>query len=409
LALRLKHSASFQQQIKNIEDLYRQDSLAATPSGKATIQRAVDSIATAAAEYAADEDAGRPVVMWATNGPHRWFGLSMPRSGYAIDNPDNVYRSIPIDGAARYEIRGKIKRPGPAQETFVLFRSIPGVTEAMNKEGRMVELAGLQSGKMVIGPDDTFTISVDSDPANGRANHMQSQADNPHLHLLVRDTLADWAKENPIALDVRRLAGPPLRPAASEQQLEVRAGEILAALGPYWLAWTHRIIYAQPTNQIMTPWTRATNWGFTAYGNFSLPAGEAWVVTLHPLGAAYLGFQIADPWGVSLEYATRNGSLTQAQARPNADGTYTYVVAARDPGVYNWIDTGGLSAGTFQLRWQELPANVASASDGVRSVQMVNLKDLKTTLPAETVFVTAKERNAQLAARKESYQRLLEN
>jgi hypothetical protein len=191
--------------------------------------------------------------------------------------------------------------------------------------------------------------------------------------------------------------------------LAARARDILAAMGPYWLSWTKRILYSKPVNEVMTPWRRATNWGFTAYGNFTFAKDEAWVLTAQSLGAAYLGFQLADPWGVSLDYVTRTSSLTQAQARPNNDGTYTYVVAATDPGVYNWIDTGGLSAGTFQFRWQELPENVTSAAEAIRSAQVVKLANLKSVLPAETVFVTAAERKAQLKMRQASYSRLLAN
>jgi hypothetical protein len=409
LVLRLKKAAPMQDEIKKVEELYRGDSLADTPDGKATVHRAVDSLATAAAQYAANEDADRPQVMWAVNGPHKWFGFEMPRSGYGIDNPDNIYRMMPISGAARYEIRGKVGKVGPAQETFVLYSSIPGVGEAMNKEGRMIELAGLQLDKMQVNSDGTFVISVDSEPANGRANHMQTQSDNPHMHLLVRDTLADWSTQSPVALDIRRLSGPPVRPAESEPQMAARARDILAAMGPYWLSWTKRILYSKPVNEVMTPWRRATNWGFTAYGNFSLAKDEAWVLTASSLGAAYLGFQLADPWGVSLDYVTSTSSMTQAQARPNADGTYTYVVAAEDPGVYNWIDTGGLNAGTFQFRWQALPASVTTAAEGIRSVKVVKLATLKSVLPADTKFATAEERKAQLKAREASYNRLLAN
>lgn len=46
--------------------------------------------------------------------PHRWFGLDVPRSGYGIDNPDNVYHNFMVDGAARYDVHGRFPRVGPA-------------------------------------------------------------------------------------------------------------------------------------------------------------------------------------------------------------------------------------------------------------------------------------------------------
>jgi hypothetical protein len=84
------------------------------------------------------------------------------------------------------------------------------------------------------------------------------------------------------------------------------------------------------------------------------------------------------------------------------------VVAARDPGVYNWLDTGGLNEGTYQTRWQALPPGVTSADKAVRDVRIVKLIELKGVLPTETVFVNAAERKKQLAIRAASYARRLE-
>src|SRR3546814_18421864 len=59
-------------------------------------------------------------------------------------------------------------------------------------------------------------------------------------------------------------------------------------------------------------------------------------------GADYIGFQITDPWTLRPETVLRISSLNKTQAKPNPDGSYTYVIALQDPGVANWIDTAGL-------------------------------------------------------------------
>ena len=409
LSLRLLASAPMQRELNRLEALYRADVSAGTPSGLSTIRRAVDSTAMAAAEYAANEDTDRPTVLWDTNAPHTWFGLNVPGSGYAIDNPDNVYRTVSLNGAARYEVYGKIKYPAPAQQTFMLYSSIPGVTPTMNKAGHMMELGFLDLNKMSVAPDGTFTIIIDSAPADGRPNHIKSQADNPNMLLLVRDTLANWATENVVALDVRRVAGPPLRPVPKEEILSERAAEILSKLGAFFLNWSNNFVYKNPVNQITTPWARATGWGYASFGSFALADDEAWVVTLDALGAAYFAFQLADPWGIAVAYTDRNGSLNHNQMRANVDGTYTYVIAAQDPGVYNWLDSAGLLAGMFTARWQGMPPHVTSPDGLVRSTQIVKLKSLKDALPPETVFISPSERKSQLAERAASYQRRLVN
>jgi hypothetical protein len=157
---------------------------------------------------------------------------------------------IPLNGAARYEIRGKINPAAPAQQTFVPYSSIPGITETMKSQGHMVEQGFLLSGDLVVGRDGVFVITVDGDPAGGRPNHIVSDPRNHDMHLLIRDTLADWSTQKPTDLQVRRLNGPPLRPERDEAALAQRAAELLAHMGPYWLNWTNQRVFSQPANQL---------------------------------------------------------------------------------------------------------------------------------------------------------------
>lgn len=402
LALRVLASTPMRREIESLEALYRRDPQGATPSGQATIRRAVDSIATAAVYYAVIDDADRPLLMWIANAPHRWFGMELPRAGFGIENPDNVYRQTRVDGAARYEIRGKVKQPGPAELHFVVMDSIPGTTPLSVEGGKM--LATLRSDAMTIAPDGSFTITVDREPANGRPNHIQVPAQGKYP-LLVRDLFTDW-EQRPVALEVRRVSGPPRSPPRTETQVAELAAKILSKIGPYWVEYDNRFIYSKPVNTVSSPRHRPGGRGFSSSGHFSLAEDEALVVTLDPLGAASLGFQLTDPWGVAYEYIERTSSLNNAQALANPDGTIAYVISARDPGVYNWLDPQGYGGGMFAIRWQALPAD-AAADQAVRSVRVVKLAALREALPVDTRFVTAAERRAQQAERAASYARRL--
>jgi len=53
----------------------------------------------------------------------------------------------------------------------------------------------------------------------------------------------------------------------------------------------------------------------------------------------------------TLEYVHRRSSLNSAQIAYEPDGSYTVVVAHRDPGVANWLDTGGHRFGTIFWRY----------------------------------------------------------
>jgi hypothetical protein len=85
------------------------------------------------------------------------------------------------------------------------------------------------------------------------------------------------------------------------------------------------------------------------------------------------------------------------------DRTITYVVAARDPGVYNWLSTAGQHAGNILVRWQALPESVSTADAAVRSVRLVKLADLGAALPAETQHVTAAVRRQLVEQRATAY------
>jgi hypothetical protein len=59
-------------------------------------------------------------------------------------------------------------------------------------------------------------------------------------------------------------------------------------------------------------------------------------------------------WNVhmqTLEYRSRRSSLNSAQMVTDADGHYRIVIGDTDPGVPNWLDTGGRRRGTIFWRF----------------------------------------------------------
>lgn len=399
--LRVMESAAMRAEIQRVEALYAADPQGATPTGKATIGRAAHAIAVSAAQYAVGEDTDRPGVFWVINAPHDWFGIQFPRSAYGIENPDNVYRNLMLDGSARYEIQGHVEQPAPVEEHFELRDSIPG-TGGMGPEGGK-QLATLSNGRMQIADDGTFKITIDSSPANGRANHMQMPPEGKFL-LIVRDLFTDWGTQNPVALEVRRLGGPAIRPLRTEDEVARRAAEILSRMAPYWLSYFNEYTYEGQPNHIKPVRVRPGGRGMSAGGYFNLAADEALVVTLDAVGAKSLGFQITDPWGVAYEYTDRTSSLNNTQAEPNSDGTHTFVISAKDPGVANWLDPDGHGAGLFAIRWQVMSGE-ARPGDAVRIAQVVKIGALRKVMPAGTRFVSPAGRKAQQAERLASYRR----
>ena len=59
---------------------------------------------------------------------HELDGQKFPSALHGgLENPDNIYRLIPISADSRYELRGVRHNPAPSQVTYELMDSIPGV------------------------------------------------------------------------------------------------------------------------------------------------------------------------------------------------------------------------------------------------------------------------------------------
>ena len=82
------------------------------------------------------------------------------------------------------------------------------------------------------------------------------------------------------------------------------------------------------------------------------------------------------------------------QARIDADGRFRAVVAPRDPGVPNWLDTAGILHGAIQGRWNR------ASSAPQPTLTRVALEDVRNHLPADTPVVTSEERERVLRERR---------
>jgi hypothetical protein len=410
MATRIVASRAVQKALKKLAKLYEEDSTADLPDARSTLDQAVAATAMSLAVGMVNKDPDRPGAYWSITPPHDWDDLHVPLAGLMVDNTDNIYRQIPVDGAASYEIKGRLIGQGLTQETFILHNEASGATSDQEVKNQEEEHGSVFLNNLPIAPDGSFTITIDSSPANGRVNHITTDPNVRDGYIIVRDTVSDWSRENPVALEVRRLSGPPLRPMLTEAELAERAAKQTLTAGAYWLAWGHKVFYDKPANGYTHEFNRVTGWGFVKCGRYRLEDDEALVVHLDRRQAAYLGFQLSDSWGQGQapQYIERTGSLNGSQARANEDASYTYVIAPADPGVHNWLDTGGLHAGTFCTRWQHLPLGVKT-TDAVKDIKVRKLAELKQVLPPETVWVTPEQRTAQREARMAAFARRLGN
>ncbi|MEN6438347.1 MAG: hypothetical protein ABFD97_07175 [Syntrophobacter sp.] len=144
----------------------------------AYLQEAVDESAFASALSVQGSDPNYPKAISTLAAPHSWHGMDVPGSRSVFDNPDTIYRSIKIDPTASYVIRGKRAQVPPVDENFSLW-------DASNNT-----ISNMRGKDLVTKADGSFTITVDSNPANGRKNHIQTTSASKTI--FVRNTVNDW-------------------------------------------------------------------------------------------------------------------------------------------------------------------------------------------------------------------------
>jgi hypothetical protein len=89
------------------------------------------------------------------------------------------------------------------------------------------------------------------------------------------------------------------------------------------------------------------------YEGFFVDLGPDEAILLHGRlpKAHYCSLVFYDRWWATPDYPRVRCYRTDRDLVFNADGTYDAVVAASDPGVPNWLDTGGLTQGVFASRY----------------------------------------------------------
>lgn len=344
---------------------------------------------------AAASDGNHPGVLRFMTPPHRWFARDVPGSRWAGDSPDFTYRIIPVSHGGRYEIKGRPTCDRPPTSHFAL----------MGENTAAPQILGLlDSLDLETEADGSFTITVNAEPAEGRRNHIQTQPGA--LQIWIRDALGDWVGQSPNALRVERL-NPPARDPLSDEELARWTGQALLD-GVYYAYYIMRGGTGRPPNRLSEPVSSAALGGMaTQYGtkaNIVLAPDEAFVITASSAGALFRNAVLHDVYMRSANYWDRTGSLNHATMAADESGLFTYVVAHQDPGVVNWLDTGGLRQTIFGQRWQSFPGGAAKEAPTVEG-RVVKFADLERELPAGVKRIDAAGRREQLAARRAGFER----
>lgn len=277
-----------------------------------------------------------------------FYQASHPTAKIGADNPDNLYLNASISGERRYRITGK--------RGTVPILSFGSKANRYAVDGTMASTGEIDSADMVFEADGSFEIIASKEKANG---NWLPLADDTSM-LLVRQTFLDRDSEQPATVKIEAIDPPRATPEPlSLPKLEQSFGKAVAFVegtARTFLHWADLFKKEQLNQLATTDQTMFFKAGgdptiFYLHGYWKLEPGEALVIETPVPDCTFWNFQLDNIWMESLDYRFHRVHVNKHSAKTNPDGSVTIIVAERDPGHGNWVDTAGHEHGTMLLRW----------------------------------------------------------
>ena len=184
-----------------------------------------------------------------------------------------------------------------------------------------------------------------------------------------------------------------------DRNLRLLLGGFTRRLSKWALDYLKRIENHSPINTIYVgkhfSSGNSTEWDqYYWEGTYQMESDEALIVeTALPEKRPYWNAMMIDALWNQVEFIYRQSSLNGHQARIDSDGKFRAVVSLEDPGVHNWLDTGGYLHGQIMGRW------LRCDSHPLPTLKKVKFKDIRQYLPSDTPVVSREERDRALRAR----------
>jgi hypothetical protein len=296
-----------------------------------------------------------------------FFDLQTPIRKYMGDNPDQTYRTAQIAGDRTYRIRGAM---GGA-----LAFEIAVYAGGFGSGGRRL-VAAKEDTEIDVAEDGTFEIVLSAEEHGGDWIRLEPDA----ASVLIRTYFTDLARRRSHELpSIERVPSADPSPMITAEQLADGLGAaalFTSASFGWWLQLrrdqsTPELVNTIPPmkdeGDLLTP----DNVRYLS-GDWAVGSDEALVIDIAADDSAdYWGVVLMGLWGETVDWRTRPAVINHETAIPRADGSYRFVVAHRDPGVPNWLDTGGHSEGSVALRWFRSQAPIPTAHTELMALDAV--------------------------------------
>jgi hypothetical protein len=319
---------------------------------------------------------------------------------YGGPNPDYAYMFTLIDPKGTYRItgyRGTSRFVEITQQSGDFTSRAVYDATAKNSPAPTNDL-----DQLTIGKDGYFSVILSGERPAGYTGDWWPLAPTT-MSLLMRKAMADWKREIDPRIAIDRLdEAPPL----TAEQMAARfsnlknwvATRIESEIGLVRYYRENHGVNTIKKSQLMAA---AAPFKGQVYldGGFEFREDEALVLeTVVPKQCRYWQILLADDRFAVIDWVNRQSSLNDTQARLDADGKFRAVIAAKDPGVPNWLDSAGEKRGLIQMRWNRC----SEAPDPV--VTKIALKDVRKHVHKDTPIITPEQRKALLRERREAAQ-----
>jgi hypothetical protein len=315
-----------------------------------------------------------------------------PWLNYGLPNQDTAYLQVNVDSAHTYRIRGN-----------------PGTAHMFTMDVYNGSLSDMQNVHV------TATRAEFQRDVNGEIDVVLSaeERDGDWLPLApgrswvyVRQVFYDWETEQVADLTIEREGAAYPAPAPTATDLTDQLQRLLGVVqrGSRALSLAAQQHYRAPADRVpFPPISLGTERDhedqiglegqYYGAGHYRCAEDEAVILEFTPPAAHYWSVGLIGQYWDALDWRLRQSSLNGHQAVIDADGVFRAVIAQRDPGVPNWLDTAGHEVGLLTVRYY-LPGEIVEPS-----LRTVSLARVREELPTETPVVTPEQRQDALRRR----------
>jgi hypothetical protein len=285
---------------------------------------------------------GLDAYVWADPARPRFVDIVGPYRKWGGDNADAFYQYAPIDPSRTYRVHG---RKGDAVYFSLTVYGGPN-------DGRYSDrIVGTVNDRTLdVGDDGAFDLVLSPDYHDGTWLKLDPDA----VCAITRDYVVDPARARRVEWHIEAV-GPPPTWREDDADLARRFAAALtwireqAQLVPLGLGEPNAVAepYGVPT--VTYGWAAAD--AAYAMGSFDLAPDQALVIKGRSPECAFWNLCLWNQFLHTYNYDYGRVTINGGQVQYESDGSWTIVVAGRDPGHPNWISTADHPRGLLWFRW----------------------------------------------------------